>query len=290
VSRRGGIEQQMPGWLRHGSRNLQAVTPIAHVLAVPMQADSVLSPRLVYTHVAPFTHGAGETDALYFPLRHPETGEGRVTFEGLDSVRACRGEQLAYTRAASFERGDWAYEISNSPWLLERDAYETEHYQTPLVGSYRHDLFSFHDEYIEVIARGIWFDRPDPENPSALSVDHPLADLDRHAPQETRQSPSGIAWETRRNPKSESTLIEASKLCSQRLYQFNLILDGRSRESASVWLRTVDGRTTSFMERPWAGGIGSRDGLASPGDFLDDWEDHVAAVAARRQAMGKPMS
>jgi len=80
------------------------------------------------------------------------------------------------------------------------------------------------------------------------------------------------------------------KLCSQRLYQFNLVLDGQSRESASVWLRTVDGRTTTRMERPWVGAVRSRDGLAAPEDFLVGWEEHVASVAARLRAMGKPMA
>ena len=254
-----------------------------------MQADSVLSPRLIYRHVAPFT-GTDEPDALYFPLPHPETGEGRVTFEGLDAVRACRGEHLPYARAVPYARGEWVCEISDSPWLLERHTYESEHYRTPLVGSYRHYLFEFHDLYIEAIAQGIWFDLPDPACPSVLPQDHPLADLDRHSPLEIRQSPSGIVWEIRRNPKDEATLIEDSKLCSQRLYQFNLVLDGRSRESASVWLRTIEGHTTTRMERPWVGGVGSRVGLATPEDFLIGWEEHVAAVAARRRTMGKPMT
>jgi len=265
------------------------MTPLAHPLAVPLQADSVLSPRLSYRHAAPFT-GTDGPDAVYFPLPHPETGQGRVTFEGLDAVRAGRGEYMPYACAVPYTRGDWVYEISDSPWLLERHTYEFEHYQTPLIGSYHHYLFRFHDECVEVIAQGIWFDVPDPARPSALPVDHPLANLSAHAPQETRQSPSGIVWETRRSPKADATLIEDSELCSQRLYQFNLVLDGQSRESASVWLRTVDGRTTTRMERPWVGAVRSRDGLAAPEDFLAGWEEHVASVAARRRAMGKTMA
>jgi hypothetical protein len=194
------------------------------------------------------------------------------------------------TPLRSTGRGDWVYEISDSPWLLECHVYESKHYQTQLTGLYLHYLFIFHDVYIEAIAEGIWFDRPDSGAPSALPPDDPLAGLDRHPAWETRQSPSGIVWEIRRSPKRDATLIEGSRLCSQRLHQFNLVLDGRSRESASVWLRTIDGRTSSRMERPWAGGIGSRDGLAAPEDFFVGWEEHVASVAARRQAMGKPMT
>ena len=94
----------------------------------------MFSPRLTYGHVTPFT-GVDDPDALYFPLPYPEASEGRVAFEGLDAVRACRGEHMPYAYAVPFifNSGDWVYEISDSPWLLERHAYESEHYETPLV-------------------------------------------------------------------------------------------------------------------------------------------------------------
>ena len=53
---------------------------------------------------------------------------------------------------------------------------------------------------------------------------------------------------------------------------------------------TFEGRTTSQMGGPEAAGAASRDGHASPEDFLVSWEEHLAAVAARRRAMGKPMA
>jgi hypothetical protein len=265
------------------------VTPLAHPLAVPLQAHSVLSPRLVYAHVAPLSGADDDPDAIYFPLPDSEPGEGRVTFESLDAVRVCRGEHMPYPYAVPFAGGDWVYEISDSSWLLERHTYEFEHYKTPLIGSYRHYLFSFHDEYIEAIAEGIWLDRPEPASCPVPAPDHPLARLDRHPPREIQQSASGIVWELRCSPRDDAALLEGSKLCSQRLYQFNLVFDGQSRESASVWLRTVDGRTTSRMDRTWAGAVGSRDGLAALEDFLVCWEGHVATVAARRRAMGKPV-
>ena len=223
------------------------MSPLAHPLAVPLRADSVLSPRLVYGHVSPLAaDGDRSCDALYFPLPHGEgPGEGRVTFEGLDAVRACRGEHMPYELAVPFTRGDWVYVISDSPWLSERHAYESRHYETPLIGSYRHYLFVFHDEFVEAIAQGLWFDRPDPADPQSLPPDHPMARLDGLVPAELRTSPSGIAWELRCNPKSNSAIAQDSELCSQRLFQFNLVLDGRSSESASVWLRTIDGHTVS---------------------------------------------
>jgi hypothetical protein len=49
-------------------------------------------------------------------------------------------------------------------------------------------------------------------------------------------------------------LVHDSLLCSQRLCQLNLVLDGRSREGASIWLRTRNGHLTSRLIRPWPGG------------------------------------
>ncbi len=91
---------------------------------------------------------------------------------------------------------------------------------------------------------------------------------------------------TRSNVDSE--LITGSRLCSQRLYQFNLLLDGDGRESASIWLQTRNGRTVSRLVGPWpVGELARCEGVAGPGDFEDPWESHLAEVAQRRRQMGR---
>lgn len=266
--------------------------PLAHPLAVPLQADEVLSPRLVYVHASPLRPDPDwGCDALYFRLPDRDAAlEGRVTFEGLDAVRVCRGEHRPFEPAEQHQQGDWVHEISDSPWLSERHAYEVAHYRTPLIGRYHHYLFTFHDQFVEAIAEGIWLDKPDPLRPRDVPLDHPLAYLDETAAPEPRTSPTGLRWELRRSPKPDSVLMGGSELCSQRLYQFNLVLDAESSESASVWLRTVDGQTTSYLKRSWVGTVASRAGLAQPEDFFDVWEQHVAEVAHRRRVMGKPLA
>ncbi|MEY9891719.1 hypothetical protein ABIA31_005387 [Catenulispora sp. MAP5-51] len=246
-------------------------------------------PRLEYVGFGAMRSGRNEAcDALYFPLPYGEdVGQGRVTFEDLDAARVCRGEHMPYPGAAPYRRGDWVYEISDSPWLLERHEYEVAHYRTPLLETYRHYLFVFHGEFVEVIAQGIWFDRPDPADPSALPVGHPLRRLDGRAAPEIHTSPTGIVWELRRNPEAVPDLVAGSRLCSQRLYQFNFVFDGQSSESASVWLRTAEGRTTARLDRDWVGTFATLDGVPSAEDFFEVWEAYVAEVAARRREMGK---
>ncbi len=252
---------------------------------VPLAADPVESPRLVYGSM-PIQPGSWRGfDAVLFPMR--DDSIGRVTFEGLDSIRAARGESLPYRRQGGpRERDEWVYVVYGSGWLQERHDYEFKNYQTPLIDRYDHYLFAFHDEFIEAIALGIWLDRPDAANPLKPPEEHPLLELGE-ATAVDRAVTSNVAWELRANPTPTDELLAASCLCSQRLLQYNLVLDARSREHASVWLRTRHGRTvSSFVTGFFGRERVTADGIAKPGTFADRWASCVEAVAARRREMG----
>jgi hypothetical protein len=67
------------------------------VQGVPLTADSVASPRLVYGGLD-MASDAGRDDActaIYFVVAGSGS-LGRVTFEGIDAVRGARGETLPY--------------------------------------------------------------------------------------------------------------------------------------------------------------------------------------------------
>jgi hypothetical protein len=261
------------------------VASTARVVEVPLEADAVAPPRLVYGGLD-VTSGS-ELDngytAIYFQVA--KSGLlGRVTFEGLDAVRAARGEILPYRLCPSAGKPRWVFTVDASSWLDERHDYEVRQYSTPLTGTHQHFVFAFHDEFVEAIAEGIWLDIPDQARPYDRPDPHPLARLGSGIAAERFRSPSGIHWELRRAPAADSELITGSRLCSQRLYQLNLLLDGDSRESASIWLRTKDGRTVSRLVRPWPGGELARwEGVASPDDFVHPWETYLAEVAQRRR-------
>jgi len=251
---------------------------------VPLRADAVGPPRLVYGGL-PLSLGEQEPTfpALYFPMADTET-IGRVTFEELDAIRAQRGETLP------FEIDDfttWVYEVNDSSWLAERHSYELTHYQYPLLGAFAHYVFRFHDEFVEAIARGIWLDKPDPSRLWDRPVDDPSGLFPVETPARHEVAPSGIEWELRQSPKAIDVLVERAALCSQRLYQFNLVLDGSSREAASVWLRYRRGSLQSTMTRLWAGAVAARPGVAQPEDFFGSWNEYVEGVAERRLKRGK---
>jgi hypothetical protein len=147
--------------LPHGSG------PFAYPVEVPLTADSVGPPRLVYGGLDLFSADGRDQayTAVYFEVA-ASGGLGRVTFEGLDAIRASRGEHLPFDNDhARFRHGDWVYTVDRSPWLRERHDYETRHYATPLLETHRHYLFVFHDEFVEAIAAGIWLDLADRARP-----------------------------------------------------------------------------------------------------------------------------
>ena len=109
--------------------------PIARIMRVPLAADRVAPPRLVYGGLD-LTSGTGGDDsytALYFEIA--AGGLGRVTFEGLDAVRAARGETLPYEITKARAAGDWVFTVEDSSWLAERHHYEMQRYSTPAAGS-----------------------------------------------------------------------------------------------------------------------------------------------------------
>jgi hypothetical protein len=84
---------------------------IAALTADPVAATDSCAGR--WTPAWPDASGAAEPmfDAVYFPTRNGQLG--RVTFVGLDPVRACRGE-------VGEGPDEWVFTIADSSWLAER--------------------------------------------------------------------------------------------------------------------------------------------------------------------------
>lgn len=159
-----------------------------------------------------------------------------------------------------------------------------QHYSTSLLGTHGHYLFAFHDYFVEAIAEGIWLDIADRADPFAPPLDHSLAEFPLDTPAELSTSANGLTWELRRSPHRLDELIDGSRFCSQRLFQYNLVLDETSRETASIWIRTINGVTTSRFSLLWPIGDAAQvDGIAGPDDFTVPWDSYLAGVAERRR-------
>lgn len=259
---------------------------IARGIQVPFRADSVASPEVRY-NVGSEETGAGTFLVVWIS----EPGcVARVTFEGFDSIRCCRGEHLPYKDdwvGDDYRHYPWVFEVEDSAWLEERHRYESQHYQTPLLEEYVHYLFSFHDEYVELIAKGIWFERMRYEQLTEPAANHPLADLPKHLPAEEFVV-EGIQCSVRHNSLPTDELLDRSRLCSQSLFQYSMTLDGATKPSYAAKLRSIRGRPMTRLR----GGLFYRDllpveGVGTEAEFRHAFEGYVREVAERRRKMGK---
>ena len=130
----------------------------AQGIIIPIDADSVLSPQVYY---------ADQLTGIYFTTEDDQFG--RITFENLDSIKVSRGELIPYEDDCKEGQSYcWVLKVKDSNWLSERHQYEKRTYgSTYELGGYvdemltdfNHFVFRFHDQFVEAISRGFWFEK-----------------------------------------------------------------------------------------------------------------------------------
>lgn len=260
------------------------VMEIVKEIHIPVHADSVLSPDFLY----------GKSTGIHFITNDDQFG--RITFENLDAVKICRGEVMPYAYDYSLSKHDtWIYEIKNSKWQQERFAYEQKNYGNSyefggdvneMLVDFKHYLFSFHDQFIEVIARGFWFEK---DSASLLGKDlmkdHPFLLL----PTENmkRITVDSLVSQIRTNQKPREELIHNAQYCSQKLYQFALEFDGKASVDNTVLLSYQKGKLISTLRGYFGRQEVTFDGFVRLEQVLPYIEQYMKEVAERRKHMKK---
>jgi hypothetical protein len=258
----------------------------AHGLEVPLKADSVDSPIVQY--------GGGMT-AIHFTT--DEGRWGRITFERLDSIRVSRGEYQPFPSApGETDSFDWVTTISNSVWLQERYEYERRYYGRAynfggdvdeMVADFSHYVFSFHDEFVEVLAAGIWFESGEAMlGGRDLEPNHPLRGLAYIEPSEKFEK-SGITCQVRRNPLSNEALESRAHLCSQTILEVAAELDGRAGTDWSLTLRIRNGICKTYLRNYFGNQIATFDSIPDLSVIRPPIDKWLGEVRERRQKMGK---
>jgi hypothetical protein len=252
---------------------------------VPIKADSIASPIVHY----------GDTTAIHFCTADGRWG--RITFERLDSLKVSRGEYEPFPPApGDADRFCWVTTISDSAWLRERYEYEQRHYGAAynfggnvdeMLEEYLHYVFSFHDQFVEAIAAGIWFEVDDEFwGERAPEASHPLTGLGAIDPIDYFEG-SGIRCFVRRNPMSNAEIDRAACLCSQTVLEVGAELDGSSTPSWFLTRRVIRGTGRSSL-RNYFGNVvdtyGDIPSLAKIRPHIDRW---LSDVRERRREMGK---
>lgn len=265
---------------------MEKLPQVAHGLEVPLVADSVDSPIVQY---------GGAMTAVHFTTQDGRWG--RITFERLDSIKVSRGEHEPFPPPPS-ERDQfhWVTTISDSAWLRERYDYERVHYGSSynfcgnvgeMLDEFCHYVFCFHDQFVEAIAAGIWFESADEMlGERTLDSAHPFNGLTDVETAE-RFEGSGIVCSVRRNPLSIGEIERAATLCSQVILEVGAELDGRSSTSWSLTRRVRNGIGKTFLRDYFGNVVESYDGIPSVSQIRPRIDQWLAEVRERRTQMGK---
>jgi hypothetical protein len=265
---------------------MQNQPQFAYPLEVPLVADSVDSPVVQY---------GGPVTAIQFPTNDGRWG--RVTFERLDSLRVSRGEHDPYPHAPEdTSEYHWVTTISNSAWLRERYEYEKRHYGTSynfngnvdeMLDEFSHYVFYFHDEFVEAIAAGIWFEVDDTMfGDRDLDVSHPLRGL-AHLEIAERFESSGITCFVRKNPLLADEIERAAKLCSQTIIEVRAEKGGQSRPDWFLTHRVKNGIGKSYLRSYFGNSVETYSGIPSLSEIRPRIDVWLSEVRERRRQMGK---
>lgn len=243
--------------------NKEQIIPIQ----IPVIADYVLSPIVVYND--DFTSINFETQDEAF---------GRITIENLDAIKMCRGEIPPYDDPTALEDyiiGTWVYRVQHSEWLQERYQYEKEHYEQAyewgnsveeMLTDYSHYFFRFHDEFVEVIAKGFWFEKGDSSFVGkSLPKEHPFLPIDHVYTDSLAIAEKNYNFKI--NPKSINQLIEDSTYCQQKLVEVYLTLPEEDFQEGSLRIKKIKDKIISFYQPTFGKAMFIKEGIATVEDL-----------------------
>src|SRR5262249_19250350 len=218
-----------------------------------------------------------------------------ITFERLDSLKVSRGEHEPFPPFPDDpDAFHWVTTICNSAWLRERYEYEKRHYGEcynfngnvdEMLDEYAHYVFSFHDQFVEAIAAGIWLEVHDELlGDRDLDSTHPLSGLSHLDPAEFFEG-----WSIRcfvcRNPLFKDEIDGAAGLGSKTVLEVGAELDGSSRASWILTRRVRHGTGKSFLRDYFGNVVETYAGIPSLAEIRPRIEHWLSEVRERRRQM-----
>lgn len=252
-------------------------------IEVPIHSDYVLTPTVIY---------ADELTGIYF--RTADEQYGRITFENLDAIKICRGEHLPYPDDWTENKEVcWIYKVEDSAWQTERYLYEKANYGSSyefggnvedMITDFSHYIFQFHDQFVEVIARGFWYEK-DSESliGKPLQDNHPFHTLSNENC--SFLTVRGLTCEVRRSQKTEEELLQDAQFCSQRLIDFSLQLGDSNSVENSLYLSYRNNKPISILRGYFGREAVCFEGIATFEQVRFYIEQYMLEVYERRKQM-----
>ncbi|MRX39256.1 hypothetical protein GJU43_08220 [Flavobacterium sp. LC2016-23] len=247
--------------------------------------DSVLSPDIYY---------GNDSTGIYFQTDDDQFG--RIKFYNMDAIKICRGEMIPYEYDWSRdEQRYWVFQIENSKWLAERYNYEKENYGysyefggnvDDMLTDFNHYLFSFHDQFVEVIAKGIWFEKDSNSLLNKpLQVDHPFLNIPEN--EIKKFSAYDLTCQVRKNSKTREELIADAFYCPQKLLQFALEIEDSVFITNTLDLQYRNKKLISRFGGYFGKQVIEFPGIATLQDVKPYIEKYMKDVYNSRKEMGK---
>jgi hypothetical protein len=249
---------------------------------IPVVADYVLSPQVYY---------GDKGTSICFATEDEQYG--RITFENLDSIKLCRGEHSPYVH--QYERYVWVYKVENSLWQKERFGYENKYYGSSyefggnvndMLTDFNHYFFSFHDQFVEAIARGFWFEKASESLfGKPLQDGHPFLELPAEGCEILELSKLSV--QVRKNSKPAEQLVIDAQYCTQTIAEFALELEGSATVYHTLTLAYRNSKLVSCLRGYFGKEVFAKGGIATIDEILPYINKYVQEVYERRKAMGK---
>lgn len=239
------------------------LTPIQ----IPVIADYVLSPIVIYGE---------EFTSINFETQDEEFG--RITLQNMDAIKICRGELPPYndpTEVDDFVIGTWVYKVENSNWLQERYQYEKEHYEQSyewgnsvdeMLTDYSHYFFRFHDEFVEVIAKGFWYEQAEESFVGKpLTKNHPFLAIENGFTDQLTVGDKTFYFKY--NLLSVATLEKQVQFCQQKLIEIWLSLPKDDFMEGSLRIKKSNNKTISYYQPTFGKAVFLKEGIATIEDL-----------------------
>jgi len=237
-------------------------------IIIPVIADYVLSPTVIYGD--DFTSINFETQDEKF---------GRITFENMDAIKICRGEMPAYhdpTEIDDYIIGTWVYFVENSKWLQERYQYEKKYYEKSyewgnsveeMLTDFKHYYFRFHDEFVEVIAKGFWFEKAnEPFIGKPLTADHPKQLFQTEFKEEINSVDKKYKFKF--NNQARQILEKNAQFYSQNLIEVWQELPNDHFLFGSLRIKSNNGKVVSYFQPTFGKAEDIKKGIATMEDLI----------------------
>jgi len=257
---------------------------LAKGIIIPVLADNVLSPDVFY----------GDDTGIYFQTADDQFG--RITFDNLDAIKICRGENLPYEDNWKVgQEATWVYKVENSKWLKERFKYENENYGSSyefggnvneMLTDFSHYVFKFHDQFVEAVARGFWFEKDtDSLFKREFKEGHPFLPL----PETTIKhfEVEGIKCKAIFNPVPTDNLILNTQYCPQKLIEFALEFEGKFSVCQTLLIMQRQSKLISVLSQFIGRPEFEQEGVAAFEVVKPIVDKYIGEVAERRRQMRK---